>query len=192
MGKLVLVLGGARSGKSSYAERRARQAGGDHVLYVATSEVHDEEMRTRVAKHREQRPKNWQTLEAPMYVAQAIRNQKEFSEKVVLLDCLTLLISNHLLASAGPKEDAFGELSGDPFATEIEAGLLLELDELLQLVDVMEANFIVVSNEVGLGLVPPYELGRAYRDMLGRANQIVAKRADEVLFMVAGIPMTIK
>ena len=186
------MLGGARSGKSTYAEKRASEIGGEDVLYVATSEIRDEEMRERVEKHREQRPSTWRTIEAPTDVAKAIRKANPAEAKVILLDCLTLLATNQLLKAAGPENDVFDEPSSDPFDKQIEQDLVREVQDLIKLANEWDAEFLIVSNEIGLGIVPAYALGRAYRDILGRANQILAEYADEVLFMVAGIPMKVK
>lgn len=191
MGRLILILGGARSGKSSYAEQRAKEAGGDNVLYVATSEAKDVEMQERVTKHRSQRPPGWQTLEAPRNVAQALRQVKR-TVRVILLDCMTFLVANHLMDVAAPKDNPFDGPSADPFDPQIEAGVVAEVEALVTYLNGLDVDLLVVSNEVGLGVVPPYELGRAYRDILGRANQILARHADEVQLLVAGIPMKVK
>jgi adenosylcobinamide kinase/adenosylcobinamide-phosphate guanylyltransferase len=191
MGKLTLILGGARSGKSSYAERRAKELGGESVLYVATSETKDVEMVERVEKHRSERPSAWGTVEAPRNVAQAIGRERS-AEKVILLDCMTFLVANHLMDAAAPEDDPFDAPSSDPFDAEIEANVVAEVESLVKYLQEADVEMLVVSNEVGLGVVPPYELGRAYRDILGRANQILARHADEVLLFVAGIPMKVK
>jgi adenosylcobinamide kinase/adenosylcobinamide-phosphate guanylyltransferase len=175
---LTLILGGARSGKSAYAEKLAA-AWGQHVLYIATARAGDEEMAQRIAAHRLARPAAWQTLEAPDHVGAALAEIKDAPE-VLLLDCLTLLTSNILLA-----------LEAEPQAV-IEAAVQAELEAILAARARLDAPLIVVSNEVGLGLVPPYPLGRVYRDLLGRANQYLAERANRVIFMVAGLPMIIK
>jgi adenosylcobinamide kinase/adenosylcobinamide-phosphate guanylyltransferase len=199
MGKLTLILGGARSGKSSFAEQRAGELGGDSVLYVATSETKDEEMQQRVEKHRAGRPSAWETVEASQNVAQALRQaqdtalrQERSAVKVILLDCVTFLVANHLLDAAGPEDDPFDDPSADPFDAQIEADVVAEVEAIIACVNEMNIEMLVVSNEVGLGVVPPYELGRAYRDILGRANQILARHAYEVLLLVAGIPMKVK
>jgi len=180
MGKLTLILGGARSGKSSYAEKCAKDMGGDNVLYVATSETKDMEMEQRVEKHRADRPSGWETVEAPRNVAQALRAIRS-GAKVILLDCVTFLVANHLMDAAAPEDDPFDDPSADPFDTQIEADVVDEIDALIAYFQESDIEMLVVSNEVGLGVVPPYELGRAYRDILGRANQILARHADEVL-----------
>ena len=191
MGKLILILGGARSGKSAFAEQRAKELGGGNVLYVATSEAKDEEMEQRIANHRTQRPLAWKTLEAPRNVAKAIRQEKS-EARVILLDCMTFLVANYLMNAAAPKTDPLDEPSADPFHPQIEADVTGEVEALVAYVRESDIDMLVVSNEVGLGIVPAYELGRAYRDLLGRANQLLARHADEVQLLVAGIPMKVK
>ncbi|MCP4141425.1 MAG: bifunctional adenosylcobinamide kinase/adenosylcobinamide-phosphate guanylyltransferase [Chloroflexi bacterium] len=191
MGKLTLLLGGARSGKSTFAEKRALEIGGEKVLYLATSQIKDEEMEERVIKHRAERPSTWETVEAPRNVAQALR-QARSEASVILLDCMTFLVANHLMDAAAPEDDPFDDPSADPFDRKIEKEIIAETEALIAYIQETDVEMIVVSNEVGLGLVPAYELGRAYRDVLGRANQILAKDADEVLFLVAGLPMKVK
>jgi adenosylcobinamide kinase/adenosylcobinamide-phosphate guanylyltransferase len=177
--KLILILGGARSGKSTTAERMARDIGGDHVLYVATAEAWDDEMRARITEHQRARPPNWHTLEAPLNVAARLREVEIPS--LVLLDCITLLASNALLTLP---EDCDQETANNVVMGEIEA--------LLALFQAGIATWIVVTNEVGLGVVPPYRLGRLFRDALGLANQRLAQAADEVILMVAGLPWRLK
>ncbi len=177
--KMTLILGGARSGKSSYAEERARQSGRP-VIFLATAQAGDEEMATRIAAHQARRPANWSTIEAPLRPAQALI-KLDRTASLVLLDCLTLLASNVLLSLP------------EPLTQEVaEAALGREIDELLSVYAARQESWLVISNEVGLGLVPPYPLGRFYRDALGRANQRLAAAADEVIFMVAGLPMWVK
>lgn len=177
-GQLTLILGGARSGKSSYAEKLAVELG-PHVLYIATAEIGDEEMAQRIAAHRLARPPAWLTLEAPRNVGAAL-GQVDYQPDVLLLDCLTLLVSNIVLALESEPQEM------------IEAAVQTEIEILLAARDRFDAPLIVVSNEVGLGLVPEYPLGRVYRDVLGRANQYLARQADRVLFMAAGLPLVIK
>jgi adenosylcobinamide kinase/adenosylcobinamide-phosphate guanylyltransferase len=176
MGKrLIFLLGGARSGKSTYAENWARQHG-DRVLFVATAQALDDEMRERIAAHRANRPANWDTLEAPLKVGAAIRQQTGFYD-TVLIDCLTLLASNVLL-----------QLPEDCTQAQADETVGREVDALLDTYTASSAAWLIISNEVGMGLVPPYRLGRLYRDALGRANQQIARHADEVLLLVAGLP----
>ncbi len=179
MTNLTLILGGARSGKSTYAENLARRLGGDDVLYVATAQALDAEMSDRIARHRAQRPAAWRTLEAPLHPGGELMAQRP-PRPVILLDCLTMLVSNILLA-----REAEGEAAA-------EAAVQAEVHQLIEAARQLDAHLIIVSNEVGLGLVPDNALGRMYRDLLGRANQTLARAADEVIFMVAGLPMIIK
>ena len=180
MGRLLLVLGGARSGKSAYAQQVAQELGGSRVLFVATAQAWDEEMTQRIAQHRQERPTAWRTLEAPHNVGQTIA--LELGEAtVVLVDCLTLLVSNTIL-----------HLSESPDPVAAAAAVQAEIAALLQACQGSTATYIVVSNEVGLGLVPDNPLGRLYRDLLGRANQTLAAQAEAVYFMVAGLPVEVK
>ena len=177
--QFTLILGGARSGKSSYAERLAAQTG-PRVLYVATAQAWDDEMAARIAKHRAERPAGWDTLEAPRHVGAALAAVAPEYD-AVLVDCLTLLASNVIAPMPEPID-----------AGQAEAALRAEVDALLDAYAQSRAAWIVVSNEVGLGIVPAYPLGRVYRDALGRANQTLAAAADVVLFMVAGLPLRVK
>ncbi|MHB1162709.1 MAG: bifunctional adenosylcobinamide kinase/adenosylcobinamide-phosphate guanylyltransferase [Chloroflexota bacterium] len=186
MGRLVLILGGARSGKSSMAEQMARESGG-RVTFVATAQALDEEMRQRIATHQAARPAGWRTLEEPLELGGALERAVAESDLVVV-DCLTLWLSNHLCRIEAPEsspewKDAVGGL-----------GTVLERD-LSRMVEAVRsggATVLVVSNEVGLGLVPPSPLGRVYRDLLGMANRRLAAEADRVLLMVAGLPIDVK
>jgi adenosylcobinamide kinase/adenosylcobinamide-phosphate guanylyltransferase len=191
MGRLVLLLGGARSGKSAYAEQRGRELGGDRVLYVATSEPLDEEMRRRIAQHQARRPPEWRTLEAPRSVGEAIRAAAGDAQ-VILVDCLTVLVSNLLVQATGPYDDPFDDPRSDPRDEAVEEAIMREVVDIAACAEELDAEIIVVSNEVGMGLVPPYELSRAYRDVLGRANQVMARLADEVYLLVAGIPVQVR
>ena len=176
---LTFILGGARSGKSRHAQTLAEAASGS-VLFVATAEAGDEEMAARIAAHRASRPAHWQTLEEPRHLAGAIAAWQPEPD-LVLVDCLTLWVSNLLLSLPEPLE-----------LTNAEALIRSETEALLTCIHQSQATWIVVSNEVGLGLVPPYPLGRVYRDLLGYVNQRLAAMADEVLFMVAGLPLRVK
>jgi adenosylcobinamide kinase/adenosylcobinamide-phosphate guanylyltransferase len=174
--KSILIIGGARSGKSQFAQKLAIEAGG-RVLFLATAEAKDEDMRLRIEAHRKFRPENWKTLEAPLGISEIIGRHIGEAE-IVVIDCITMLVANTLL-------QGWGETSAEELA-------LKEINALINQMDELEATFILVSNEVGLGLVPDNELGRRYRDCLGRANQILAQHADEVYLMVAGIPVKLK
>jgi len=180
MGRLLLVLGGARSGKSTYAQQLAQELGGSRVLFVATAQAWDEEMAQRITQHQQERPVAWRTLETPHHVGQAIALKLD-DATVVLVDCLTLLVSNTML-----------RLSASPDPAAAAAAVQTELTALLQTCQANGATYIVVSNEVGLGLVPDNPLGRLYRDLLGRANQTLAAQAEAVYFMVAGLAVDVK
>lgn len=176
---LILILGGARSGKSRFAEKLANHLG-QRVVYLATAEARDAEMAERIARHRERRPASWRTVEAPRRVGEALAREAGDAE-VVLLDCLTLLANNLFL-----------DLGDEPDEAVAAARLEEEVDGLLGAYEQGPASLIVVSNEVGWGLVPPYPLGRVYRDLLGWAHQRLAARADRVYLVVAGIPIDLR
>jgi adenosylcobinamide kinase/adenosylcobinamide-phosphate guanylyltransferase len=185
--KLVLILGGAPSGKSAYVERLAGELAGDGgVLNVATAQALDDEMAARIARHRAARPAAWRTLEEPRDVGPAIEATCA-GAAVVVVDCVTLWISNLLLASG-----AAGEGLGPAEADRVDASARAAVDRLLAAHRSGTACTLLVSNEVGMGLVPPYPLGRLYRDVLGRVNTQIAAAADEVLLMVAGLPLRLK
>ncbi|MDE2992088.1 MAG: bifunctional adenosylcobinamide kinase/adenosylcobinamide-phosphate guanylyltransferase [Chloroflexota bacterium] len=173
--RLTLVLGGVRAGKSRYAQTLAQT--GRRVLVVATAEAGDQEMAARIQAHRAERPADWDTLEEPLALATALAPRVPDYD-TVLLDCLTLWVSNLLLRRA----DA-GRATPD---------IAAEADGLLRLYEQGNASWIVVSNEVGLGVMPANELARTYADELGRVNQIFAAAADDVILMVAGVPVNIK
>jgi len=183
--ELVLVLGGARSGKSAFALKLAQEAGG-RVLYVATAQPGDDEMRWRIARHRRARPRSWRLLEEPLAVDAALAPLLDDTD-IVLMDCLTIWVSN-LLLSALPG----GIVKGPAEAAAAERVVDEAIGALLRSYRNGTASFIVVSNEVGLGLVPEHPLGRLFRDVLGRANQRVAARADKVYLLLAGIAVDVK
>jgi adenosylcobinamide kinase/adenosylcobinamide-phosphate guanylyltransferase len=179
--KLIFLLGGARSGKSHYAEQWASEHG-QQVLFVATAQAFDDEMRERITHHQSTRPALWYTLEEPFETARAVA--KALAERpydTILVDCITLLASNLLL-----------NLPEDCTQEDANRSILAEIDALLAVVAQSDATWLVISNEVGMGVVPPSRLGRLYRDTLGRANQRIAQSADEVLLLVAGLPWPLK
>ncbi len=171
--RLTLITGGARSGKSRFAIELARQRGGEAVLFVATAQPLDDEMRARIEKHRADRPRAWKTLEASRALARALPENRA---RVVLVDCVTLWVSNILLEC------------GD----KAEAEMTREVDELLAWYRDSKIELIIVTNEVGAGIVPERALARTYRDLLGAVNQKIAAAADHVYLLVAGIGIEIK
>lgn len=179
MGRLTLILGGARSGKSSHAQSLA-EGTGKSVTFLATAQALDEEMSTRIQKHRLERPSGWETLEIPCDLASHI---PQIKSEVVILDCVTLLVSNLLMQFV--RDELVDE---KPFMSAVEK----EIEDLIAAIRGQNREWFIISNEVGLGLVPPYLMGRVYRDALGWANQRLAREANQVLFMVAGIPMVVK
>lgn len=179
----ILITGGARSGKSHFAQELALKSG-KPVLFVATAVAGDEEMRQRIEEHRRTRPASWSTLEVTTCVGNQI-SQKIGKAQVVIVDCITLLVSNILGQYTGQS----GEQIGAPL---IEEKVTSEISELTECLNRIDATFIMVTNEVGTGLVPANEMGRLYRDLLGKANQLLARQADEVYLMVAGLPVKIK
>lgn len=169
MSRHILVLGGARSGKSAFAEQRATAHEQDR-LYIATAEARDDEMRIRVAEHRKRRGDSWRTIEEPIRLPQILRGQCA-ANRFVLVDCITLWISNLMLSS----EDVGSALA-----------------ELCELVPRLEGSVAFVSNEVGQGIVPANDLARRFRDEAGFANQKIAAACEEVYLLVAGLPLKIK
>lgn len=180
MGQMIVVLGGARSGKSTYAQRLAQTMGRDRVLFVATAEAGDAEMAQRIAKHRQERPASWRTVEAPRQVGEAIRAHLG-DARVIVVDCMTLLVSNVIVPMDIPAD-----------LTAAAAAVQAEVDALLPVCRDNDVTCIVVSNEVGLGLVPDTPLGRVYRDLLGQANQMLAAHAAAVYFLIAGLAVDVK
>lgn len=171
---LHLILGGARSGKSRYAEQLARDSG-QPVSVIVTAEALDEEMAARIARHRADRPTNWQVLEAPRTL-QAVLTATAAEGRTVIVDCLTLWLAN-LLGDASPAN---------------EAALSRERDGLLAALPSLPGTVLFVANETGLGLVPDTPLGRRFRDEAGWLNQAMAQRCDHVSFIAAGLPLRLK
>ena len=173
--ELTLILGGARAGKSVLGERLAGEA--SRVLYVATAEAKDEEMARRIEAHRARRPQAWQCLEEPLDIPEAIAAY-EGTFDLLLLDCVTVWTSNVMLSA--------------PEGVDVEAEALRRTERLLRRYEDGDAAWVVISNEVGLGVVPPSVLGRRYRDVLGKVNQRLAAAADRVLLVVAGLALDMK
>jgi adenosylcobinamide kinase/adenosylcobinamide-phosphate guanylyltransferase len=177
--ELILVMGGARAGKSTFASALATDIGSaaiGQVAFIATAEPLDDEMRARIQKHRADRPTGWLTIEEPHDLAAALR--KASGSRVVIVDCFTLFVSNRLL-SIDDLDSCEAEID---HATRSFLAVVAEARQ----------TVICVSNEVGLGLVPDTPIGRVYRDCLGKVNQVLARAADRVYWLVAGIPVQIK
>ena len=172
-GTVILVLGGVRSGKSRYAQRIAECA--ERVTFIATAERRDDaEMHAKIERHRADRPQSWATIEEPLNLARAIHEASRDSD-VLLIDCLTLFASNLL------------EVCGEN-AEQLET----HVDHLCLALSSATCSIILVSNEVGSGVVPAYELGRKFRDLVGEINQRVASISDTVVLMIAGLPFPLK
>ena len=172
MGKIIFILGGARSGKSTYALELAKKDK-KKVAFIATCQARDKEMSERIRLHKKLRPESWQTFEEPYKVSNLLgKSGAKF--QVVLIDCLTLLVSNLMLK--GMKEKV----------------IINEVSNILAALKKINGKAIIVSNEVGLGIVPNTKLGRNFRDVAGKINQLVAGKSDEVFFMISGIPGKIK
>jgi adenosylcobinamide kinase/adenosylcobinamide-phosphate guanylyltransferase len=172
MGRIYFITGGARSGKSGFAEKLAGDLQGKRA-YVATAQALDEEMASRIAKHRHDRGSAWDTFEEPLAIAELLRKLSD-RYPVLLLDCLTLWLSNMMAH------------------TDNDSQVLARSEELVAAVRDFKGQCIVVSNEVGLGIVPDNPLARKFRDLAGMLNQRMAQAADEVYFTAAGIPLKIK
>jgi adenosylcobinamide kinase/adenosylcobinamide-phosphate guanylyltransferase len=181
--KMILVLGGARSGKSRYAVEYARQFSGD-VLFVATAIAGDHDMGRRIEKHKADRPAGWRTLEAAEHVGSQIEAHAA-AAGLIIIDCITLLVNNVFSGFDEARFDAVDERL-------LETAVMTEIDPLLESLKRVKASVLIVSNEVGFGVVPETRMGRLYRDLLGKANQFIATRADEVYLLVAGIPLRVK
>lgn len=184
MGYLIFISGGARSGKSTYAEKLAIRST-KSVVYIATAIAFDDGMKDRIAKHQSQRPDAWGTIEQYKDF-KTIKDNPEFQKaELVLFDCLTVMVTNNMLDF----EVDYDACSMEKI-NEIEEMIKEQVEGLLEACQ--DKVIILVTNEVGLGLVPPYKLGNYFRDIAGRMNQLVASRADEFYFTVSGVPMKLK
>ena len=194
---IIFVTGGARSGKSDFAQDLAEKLEGKR-LFLATAQAFDEEMHRRIEKHKEQRGNRWDTLEEPIYIGRALRSAVG-SYDTILIDCLTLWMSNLLLEYNPPIPPLLkgGQKGILPSNKGGMGGLLDEkiseiMDNFFSSIDEFDGTIIAVSNEVGMGIVPDNKLARDYRDQLGFLNQRMARRADEVYALLSGIPVKIK
>jgi adenosylcobinamide kinase/adenosylcobinamide-phosphate guanylyltransferase len=195
-GQVILITGGVRSGKSAFAERLAADWLAQHsalstqhsVLYVATSRVQDDEMAARVARHQALRPRSWQTVEEPLDAANAVARQE--GAGLVLVESVDAWVSNRLLDT----NPVVGELLDRPAIGRLEGTLAGEARDLVRVrrTGGAAAPLVLVTLEAGMGVVPPYPLGRAFRDLLGLVNATLAKEADQVYLLVAGIPVDVK
>lgn len=188
---LTMITGGARSGKSTFAEEQARQhavnlnrSSEEGVLYIATALAFDEEMCERIRRHQRQRPAGWRTVEQFRGLKEVILRAPE---RVILLDCITVMLTNLLFA------DGLVDEPDRQLAEELERRIAGEVQELLDAVRTRtDCEVILVTNELGMGVVPAYPLGRIFRDIAGRANQRIAAASDRVYLVVSGIPVLIK
>ncbi len=171
--KIIFIIGGCRSGKSRYALELGQQLSKQGRIFIATCRPRDEEMQQRVAKHQSERDPSWKTMEIPVQIDKAIDDGSQKST-ILLIDCLTLWISNLLLGNQKLK------------------AIVPHIDRLAHSLRNARGPVILVSNEVGTGIVPEHELSRLFRDAVGFTNQQIAACADEVIWMVAGIPVSIK
>jgi adenosylcobinamide kinase/adenosylcobinamide-phosphate guanylyltransferase len=184
--RFILVTGGARSGKSTYAERLAHRSGRS-VAYIATATAGDDDMRDRIARHQATRPASWQTIEEPLHLANAIQRAASLAD-IILLDCITVWLSNWLLL-----QDELSSIESTP-ASVYSEGAIQEIEALLKEARALNAQqrLVIVTNEVGLGIVPAFALGRVYRDVLGAVNRRLAQEAERVYLLVAGLAVDIK
>jgi adenosylcobinamide kinase/adenosylcobinamide-phosphate guanylyltransferase len=175
MADLTLVLGGARSGKSAYAEKLAVESGLE-VTYIATAQVYDDEFRQRIAHHQDRRPTKWGLIEEPFFLAETL--QKHAAEgRCLLVDCLTLWLAQWICPDCNPPKDATWEG---------------QRQAVLETLPQLPGKVLMVSNEVGMGIVPLGEINRRFQDEQGRLNQAIAGISRHVVFMAAGLPLTLK
>lgn len=182
---ITLVTGGARSGKSTYAEKLAKERGED-ISYIATAIITDKDMEDRIKKHRQSRPSEWNTVE--IYKDFHTIDNNIFSRTdLFMLDCITTMVTNLMF----DKEIDYDTCSNEDIQM-VEDYIFSEIKSLVNIMNNNHKNIILVTNEVGMGLVPAYRLGSIFRDIAGRVNQYLAEVSDEVYFMVSSIPMKIK
>ncbi|HXZ06269.1 MAG TPA: bifunctional adenosylcobinamide kinase/adenosylcobinamide-phosphate guanylyltransferase [Ktedonobacteraceae bacterium] len=191
--RLILILGGARSGKSTFAERLATRSG-KTVAFIATATDGDDEMHERIIQHRASRPREWLTIEEPLDLVGAVQQAFHVAD-VAILDCVTLWLGNMLLQEQSElQSDDQDQVELHFTSDQFHERTLQHIEELLAVIQrpVVGKTLIIVSNEVGLGIVPAYQLGRIYRDTLGYVNQRLAQIAERVYLMVAGMVVDIK
>ncbi|WXR61637.1 bifunctional adenosylcobinamide kinase/adenosylcobinamide-phosphate guanylyltransferase [Peptostreptococcaceae bacterium AGR-M142] len=185
MSKITLVTGGARSGKSFFAENIC-EVKSKKISYIATAIPFDDGMKDRIKKHKQQRSKNWNTFEIKMDIYKELDKIINVSD-VVLLDCITVLVNNIIF---------YENLDFESITYEeidiLESKVKNEFENMIKIIKKSEIDFVFVTNEIGLGIVPENKLSRIYRDIVGRINQYIAKNSDEVYFVISGIPNKIK
>ena len=181
--QIILCSGGARSGKSEFAERLALATEG-RKAYVATGQAFDEEMIDRIKKHQERRGEIWNNFEVPLHLAKEWQNISQTAD-VILIDCLTMFTTNHMMAH--------GSIQGQQDANQLEATVLTELETLLASIKSCEGKTVIfVTNEIGLGIVPDNKLARYFRDIAGRVNRAVASVADKLYLTISGVTIELK
>ena len=181
--QIILCSGGARSGKSEFAERLALATEG-RKAYVATGQAFDDEMIDRIKKHQERRGEIWNNFEVPLYLAKEWQNISQTAD-VILIDCLTMFTTNHMMAH--------GSIQGQQDANQLEATVLTELETLLAAINSCEGKTVIfVTNEIGLGIVPDNKLARYFRDIAGRVNRTVATAADKLFLTISGVTIELK
>lgn len=181
--QIILCSGGARSGKSEFAERLALATVG-RKAYVATGQAFDEEMIDRIKKHQERRGEIWNNFEVPLHLAKEWQNISQTAD-VILIDCLTMFTTNHMMAH--------GSIQGQQDANQLEATVLTELETLLAAIKSCEGKTVIfVTNEIGLGIVPDNKLARYFRDIAGRVNRTVATAADKLFLTISGVTIELK
>lgn len=185
MGKIILITGGARSGKSKFAEELLKNS--NRVVYVATGIAFDDEMKERIAWHKSSRNTAWKTVEAYRDIDSVLTDIIE-DKKYILIDCLTLMVSNLMILD----KEIDWDTADIKTVNSVEREIQTEVGKVLTFAGEFTGETIIVTNEVGMGIVPPAPLGRYYRDIAGRMNQIAAEAADHVYFVVSGIPVRIK
>ncbi|MGL5624937.1 bifunctional adenosylcobinamide kinase/adenosylcobinamide-phosphate guanylyltransferase [Cetobacterium sp.] len=186
MGKIIYITGGARSGKSSFAEKKVFESEKEKI-YIATAISFDEEMKERVRLHKIQRGEDWITIEGYKNISNILSEYKNLN-KIILLDCLTNMVTNNMIMDRDVDWDKITQES----LRDIESEIKDEVQDLIDFIKDSSLDMIVVSNEVGMGLVPPYALGRYFRDIGGRMNQLVAKESDEAYLVVSGLELKLK
>lgn len=185
MSNIILVTGGARSGKSSFAESLCIKQN-NKTAYIATSVAFDDEMKNRVKKHQESRPKNWKTYEIYKDIYSIVEELNK-NHDTVIMDCVTLMVNNLMFTHGIEVDEATSEE-----LNELENYIREQITKLLEAVKKTNLYFVIVTNEIGMGIVPENKLSRIYGDFVGRANQLIANYSNEVYFVVSGIPMKVK